>query len=108
MIIYNDRVNMILPDKAGATDDYGRPKMTIVQSQAHVRYKITNIYNPDGEIRQSKAQVYIPFSEAVDPLTFNPRIEHITPLGNVMLGQVLSIEFGQNIAGSTQFMKLYL
>lgn len=108
MIIYNDRVNMILPDKDGATDDYGRPKMMIIQSQAHVRYKITNVYNHDGEIRQSKAQVYIPFSEAVDPLTFNPRIEHITPLGNLMLGKVMNIEFGQNIAGATQFIKMYL
>lgn len=108
MIIYNDEVNLIMPSPDGEYDDYGRPKTITKPTTAHVRYKVENIYNPKGERETSSAQVYIPFIEAINPLDFRPRVEHITPLENRMLGQVIKVEYGQNIAGTTHFLKLYL
>lgn len=108
MIIYNDEVNLIMESPDGVYDDYGRLETVTKKTQAHVRYNIANIYNERGELTTSKAQVYIPYNSAINPLDFRPRIEHVTPLENVMLGKVIKIEYGQNIAGITQFVKMYL
>lgn len=108
MIIYNDAVNLIMASPDGEYDDYGRPLTITKQTAAHVRYKVAMIYNQKGENVTSNAQVYIPFMAGINPLDFRPRIEHITPLENRMLGQVIKVEYGQNIAGTTHFLKLYL
>lgn len=108
MIIYNDEVNLIMIDPDSEADDYGKKQTVTKRTQAHVRYKVKNVYNNKGELTTSTAQVYIPFIKGINAIDFRPRVEHVTPLENVMLGQVINVEYGQNIAGETYFLKMYL
>lgn len=112
MIIYIDKVNVIVPmvDMNGnqTKDDYGKPVTEKVLTKAHVRYSIQNIYNADGEEYTSVTQVYIPFSDATSNIDLNARIEHITPKNTKVLGQVKKLEYGQDISGKAHFVKGYM
>lgn len=112
MIIYNDKVNVIVPitDDVGnqIKDDYGRPKTEKKLTTAHVRYNIKNIYDTRGEHFSSTAQVYIPISDVVQTLDLNSRVEHITPTGTKEIGAIKRIEYGQDITGKAYFIKGYI
>lgn len=112
MIIYRDKVNVIVPtvDSNGnqIKDDYGKPLTENVLTKAHVRYGIQNIYNANGEEYTSVTQVYIPISDTVSNIDLNARIEHITPKDTKVLGQVKKLEYGQDITGKPHFIKGYM
>ncbi|WP_204206013.1 hypothetical protein [Mammaliicoccus sciuri] len=112
MIIYRDKVNVIVPtvDSNGIQikDDYGKPLTEKVLTKAHVRYGIQNIYNANGEEYKSVTQVYIPISDTVSNIDLNARIEHITPNHTKVLGQVKKLEYGQDITGKPHFIKGYM
>lgn len=108
MIIYNDHATIITDGLNGQYDDYGRPLLKEIETKAHVRYKADNIYNRDGELVTSKALVYVPYSDELAGIDFNPRIEITTPTGSIFTSKVIRTEYGQTIAGYTQFIKFYL
>lgn len=112
MIIYRDKVNVVVPkvDSNGnqIKDDYGKPVTEKILTKAHVRYNIQNIYNANGEEYTSVTQVYIPISDVVSNIDLNALIEHITPKNTKVLGQVKKLEYGQDITGKPHFIKGYM
>lgn len=108
MILYNDTVRLIEDSGSGEYDDYNRPLQTERIVTAHVRYKLKTVYGRDGEKVDSVAQVYIPFDEGINPITYAPRVELFTPAGVTQLGKAVRTTYGQDVAGNPHFVKLYL
>lgn len=111
IVIYDDTVELALPvieNGKQIKDKYGKPLTENKEVPSHVRYNLKNFYNENGEGRTSEAQVYIPYNEITNRIDLNTRITHIDPSNQTFTKPTQKIEYGQDVVGTTSFIKVYL
>lgn len=111
IVIYDDTVELALPIMDNGRlikDKYGKAQTELREVPAHVRYHLKNYYNERGEGVTSEAQVYIPYSEITNRIDLNTRIKHVDPSKQTFNRPIQKIEYGQDVIGTTKFIKVYL
>lgn len=98
----------LVVDNKIVTNDYGQPEFEYVDSSAHIRYDILNLFDEKGEGYTSDAQIYIPFNSKTVSINDKVQIRITLPNKQVNIYRIKKIEYGQNVIGKVEFIKVLL